>query len=104
MVDLESYWRLWIHTYTHTYTHSDTFFLYLEIQSDLIVIFKLNSFQNQVNGEDDESDFFRATEAIFVIWFTLEYLIRFMVAPYKVSVSIEFGKSNQKFYSSLYFL
>ena len=34
---------------------------------------------------DDESYFFRVTEAIFVGWFTLEYLIRFLVAPDKVT-------------------
>jgi hypothetical protein len=33
---------------------------------------------------EDESYFFRVTEAIFVGWFTLEYIIRFLVAPDKV--------------------
>ena len=35
-------------------------------------------------SEHEENYFFRVTEAIFVGWFTLEYLIRFIVSPYKV--------------------
>ena len=34
-LDLGSYWRLWEHTYIHTYIR--TFFLNLEILSDLII-------------------------------------------------------------------
>ena len=41
--------------------------------------------QDKPDVNDDESYFFRVTEAIFVGWFTLEYLIRFLVAPDKVT-------------------
>merc|ERR1719347_871602 len=40
--------------------------------------------------EKEEIYFFRLTEAIFVGWFTLEYLIRFIVAPYKVEFLFSF--------------
>merc|ERR1719347_933012 len=40
--------------------------------------------------EKEEIYFFRLTEAIFVGWFTLEYLIRFIVAPYKVDFLFSF--------------
>ena len=40
-------------------------------------------------GTDEENYFFRVTEAIFVGWFTLEYLIRFIVSPYKVGLRCE---------------
>ena len=33
---------------------------------------------------EDELLFFRVAEAIFVGWFTIEYLVRFVVAPKKV--------------------
>ena len=39
---------------------------------------------------EEENYFFRVTEAIFVGWFTLEYLIRFIVSPYKVGCSFFF--------------
>ena len=35
-------------------------------------------------GVEEENFFFRSTEAIFVGWFTLEFLIRFVVSPSKV--------------------
>ena len=42
------------------------------------------------DGNDHEENyFFRVTEAIFVGWFTLEYLIRFIVSPYKVWIQRE---------------
>ena len=37
-----------------------------------------------VKGVEEENYFFRVTEAIFVGWFTLEYIIRFIVSPRKV--------------------
>ncbi len=40
--------------------------------------------QDKPDVNEDESYFFRVTEAIFVGWFTLEYIIRFLVAPDKV--------------------
>ena len=41
----------------------------------------------QVKTDENEVEwlFFRVAEAIFVGWFTLEYLIRFAVSPHKVS-------------------
>jgi hypothetical protein len=39
---------------------------------------------------EDESYFFRVTEAIFVGWFTLEYIIRFLVAPDKVIKTVHY--------------
>ena len=42
--------------------------------------------QENTDTDDDEDNLFlRITEAIFVGWFTLEYLIRFAVSPHKVS-------------------
>ena len=44
--------------------------------------------QENTDTDDDEDNLFlRITEAIFVGWFTLEYLIRFAVSPHKVSLS-----------------
>ena len=44
--------------------------------------------QENTDTDDDEDNLFlRITEAIFVGWFTLEYLIRFAVSPHKVSSS-----------------
>ena len=39
-------------------------------------------------GVEEETYFFRVTEAIFVGWFTLEYIIRFIVSPYKVNLPL----------------
>ena len=39
----------------------------------------------QIEPEDgDEIYFFQVSEAIFVGWFTLEYITRFLIAPKKV--------------------
>ena len=40
----------------------------------------------QVKTAEDEDEllFFRVAEGIFVGWFTIEYLVRFLVAPQKV--------------------
>ena len=47
----------------------------------------------QTQGTEEENYFFRVTEAIFVGWFTLEYLIRFIVSPYKVTIGNHFSSS-----------
>ena len=39
-------------------------------------------------GQGEEIHFFRVTEAIFVGWFTFEYLIRYAVSPYKVNLNL----------------
>ena len=53
------------------------------------MVIKLLIFQDtgvERQGADEENYFFRVTEAIFVGWFTLEYLVRFIVSPYKVGL------------------
>ena len=40
--------------------------------------------QVKTDENEDEWLFFRVAEAIFVGWFTIEYLVRFVVAPQKV--------------------
>jgi len=42
------------------------------------------------NGTEEENYFFRVTEAIFVGWFTLEFLIRFVVSPSKFEFILSF--------------
>ena len=55
-----------------------------------LVVLSKSCFQdNTLKQEKEEIYFFRVTEAIFVGWFTLEYLIRFIVAPYKVSANCD---------------
>ena len=46
----------------------------------MLIVFQ----QKSVTGHDEETDFFRVTEAVFVGWFTLEFISRFLVSPYKV--------------------
>ena len=54
------------------------------------------------NGREEENFFFRVTEAIFVGWFTLEFLIRFVVSPSKVcSIDIHIVSLYTLLYSSL---
>ena len=45
-------------------------------------------------GGEEESYFFRVTEAVFVVYFTLEYLLRLVVAPYKVFVPLYYHLSK----------
>ena len=45
----------------------------------------INIQENTDTDDDEDNLFLRITEAIFVGWFTLEYLIRFAVSPHKVS-------------------
>ena len=40
--------------------------------------------ENTDADNDEENLFLKITEAIFVGWFTLEYLIRFVVSAHKV--------------------
>ena len=47
----------------------------------------INIQENTDTDDDEDNLFLRITEAIFVGWFTLEYLIRFAVSPHKVSFS-----------------
>ena len=41
-------------------------------------------------GVEEENYFFRSTEAIFVGWFTFEFLIRFAVSPSKFDFVLSF--------------
>ena len=43
--------------------------------------------KQKTDENEDEWLFFRVAEAIFVGWFTIEYLVRFVVAPQKVTTS-----------------
>ncbi len=55
--------------------------------------------QDKPDVNEDESYFFRVTEAIFVGWFTLEYIIRFLVAPDKVKKTVQCLQIvNRKYY------
>ena len=40
------------------------------------------------DNQHEESDFFQMAETTFVVWFTLEYIIRFTVSPKKVGENI----------------
>ena len=42
--------------------------------------------QVRTDNNEDELLFFRVAEGIFVGWFTLEYLVRYMVAPQKADI------------------
>ena len=48
--------------------------------------FKCTLQEKTGEGTEEEIYFFRVTEAIFVGWFTFEYIIRFIVAPHKVNI------------------
>ena len=53
-------------------------------QYKIFLILK-KAFQEGTDDEDaEETLFLKVTEAIFVCWFTLEYLIRFIVSAHKV--------------------
>ena len=54
----------------------------MELRAFKIIIFFYQ--EKSENGQEEENFFFRVTEAIFVGWFTLEFLIRFVVSPSKV--------------------
>ena len=43
--------------------------------------------QVRTENNEDELLFFRVAEGIFVGWFTLEYLVRYLVAPQKADIS-----------------
>ena len=45
--------------------------------------------QVRTDNNEDELLFFRVAEGIFVGWFTLEYLVRFLVAPQKADINRE---------------
>jgi len=57
----------------------------------MLILSTLPEFQ-EVNeaGVGEENFFFRSTEAIFVGWFTLEFLIRFVVSPSKIAFMLSF--------------
>ena len=40
--------------------------------------------ENTGNNNEEETYILQMTEAIFVGWFTLEYMVRFAVSPHKV--------------------
>ena len=44
--------------------------------------------QVRTDNNEDELLFFRVAEGIFVGWFTLEYLVRYVVAPQKADITI----------------
>ena len=44
--------------------------------------------QVRTDNNEDELLFFRVAEGIFVGWFTLEYLVRYVVAPQKADIII----------------
>ena len=49
-------------------------------------IFTIIPQQVRTDNNEDELLFFRVAEGIFVGWFTLEYLVRYMVAPQKADI------------------
>ena len=68
--------------------------LFLLTSVFMLILSTVPGFQNATRdmfGEDTDTEgeeenlFLKITEAIFVGWFTLEYLIRFVVSPHKVS-------------------
>merc|ERR1719483_868637 len=62
----------------------------------MLILSTVPEFQEMTNyGETEESSeeenyFFRVTEAIFVGWFTLEFLIRFVISPSKFEFILSF--------------
>ena len=52
-----------------------------------IIYFDLVAQEDTDTEGEEENLFLKITEAIFVGWFTLEYLIRFVVSPHKVRMS-----------------
>ena len=46
--------------------------------------FRFISQHTDDDSQHEESDFFQMAETTFVVWFTLEYIIRFVVSPKKV--------------------
>jgi len=57
----------------------------------MLILSTVPEFQdNGEKGNEEENYFFRVTEAIFVVWFTLEFLIRFIVSPNKFEFLISF--------------
>ena len=49
----------------------------------------------QVKTDEDEDEwlFFSVAEGIFVVFFTLEYLVRLIVSPHKVMLTVVNGDS-----------
>jgi len=67
--------------------------LFLLASIIMLILSTVPEFQDHgvsAQGVEEENYFFRVTEAIFVGWFTLEYLIRFIVSPYKFEFIISF--------------
>jgi len=65
--------------------------LFLLASIIMLILSTVPEFQDDHRQDSEEENyFFRVTEAIFVGWFTLEYLIRFIVSPYKFEFLISF--------------
>jgi len=57
----------------------------------MLILSTVPEFQEKSgDGEGEETQFFRVTEAIFVGWFTIEYLVRFAVSPHKFEFLVSF--------------
>ena len=62
----------------------DTIIIILLKRLTLLTCLISTMLQVKTDENEDEWLFFRVAEAIFVGWFTIEYLVRFVVAPQKV--------------------
>ena len=67
--------------------------------------YQANLDQVKTENNEDELLFFRVAEGIFVCWFTLEYLVRYLVAPHKAETfTVQTSSQTYNFRSSSLFL